>query len=69
VTVGVLGPDEDVTGARVAASFRVPDVAKAVENAVAAGATVVRPPERGPHEIRAVVADPWGNPVVLAAKL
>jgi predicted enzyme related to lactoylglutathione lyase len=69
VTVGVLGPEEDVTGGRVAASVRVPDVAAAVRKAVAAGATVVRPPERGPHEIRAVVTDPWGNPVVLAAKL
>ena len=53
----------------MAASVRVPDVAAAVEKAVAAGAVVVRPPERGPHEVRAVVTDPWGNPVVLATKL
>ena len=69
VSIGILGPDEDVTDGRVAASFRVPDIAAAVEKAVAAGATVLRAPERGPHEIRAVVADPCGNPIVFAAKL
>ena len=45
VSIGILGPEEDV-----------------------AGAAVVRAPETGPHEIRAVVTDPWGNPIVFAAK-
>jgi predicted enzyme related to lactoylglutathione lyase len=53
VSIGILGPGEDVADGRVAASFCVPDVHAAVENAVAAGATVLRPPESGPHEIRA----------------
>jgi predicted enzyme related to lactoylglutathione lyase len=46
----------------------VPDVHAAVERAVASGAVVLRAPETGPHEIRAVVTDPWGNPIVFAAK-
>ncbi|QYB07426.1 VOC family protein [Rhodococcus sp. USK10] len=69
VTVAIAGPEEDVTGGRVAASFKVSDVVSAVDAAVAAGATVVRDPEDGPHETRAVVLDPWGNAVVLYAPL
>lgn len=68
VTLALAAPAENVAGGRVAASFRVHDVAVAVRQAVAGGATVLREPEEGPHEIRAVVADPWGNPVVLYAK-
>ena len=68
VTFALASSEEDVAGGRVAASLRVGDVAAALENAVSAGATVLREPEEGPHEIRAVVADPWGNPLVLYAK-
>ena len=68
VTLALAGPEEDVVGGKVAASFRVADVAAAVAAAQAAGGSVLRDTERGPHEIRAVVADPWGNPVVLYAK-
>ena len=68
VSLGVLGPEEDVADGRVAASVRVPDVHTAVERTVAAGAVVLRAPEAGPHEMRAVVTDPWGNPIVFAAK-
>ncbi|MDA2815153.1 VOC family protein [Nocardiopsis sp. RSe5-2] len=50
-----------------AATVRVPDVAAAVEAAVAHGARVLAPAEAGPHEVRAVVADPDGHPVVLYA--
>jgi hypothetical protein len=66
VSIGILGPGEDVADGRVAASFRVPDVHAAVEKAVVAA--VLRAPESGPHEIRAVVTDPWANPVVFATK-
>jgi predicted enzyme related to lactoylglutathione lyase len=68
VTFALASSAEDVAGGRVAASLRVLDVSTAVEQAVAAGGTVLRDAEEGPHEIRAVVADPWGNPVVLYAK-
>lgn len=50
-----------------AAKVRVPDVAAAVETAAAHGARVLAPAEAGPHEVRAVVADPDGHPVVLYA--
>jgi predicted enzyme related to lactoylglutathione lyase len=69
VTIAIAGEEEDVTDGRVAASFKVGDVAAAVAAAVAAGGTVVRQPEDGPHETRAVVEDPWNNLVVLYAPL
>ncbi|MGW7534370.1 hypothetical protein [Amycolatopsis sp. NPDC054798] len=48
------GPEEDVTGG-------VPDVTAALAALVAGGGTVVRPPEQGPHEVRAVARDPRGQ--------
>ncbi|MFC5950440.1 VOC family protein [Pseudonocardia lutea] len=57
----LAGAEEDVTAGRVAASLRVADVADAVRAAVAAGASVIRDVEQGPHETRAVLRDPWGN--------
>jgi predicted enzyme related to lactoylglutathione lyase len=68
VTFAIAGAEEDITGGRPAASLRVVDVAAAVEKSVAAGASVLRAPEAGPHEVRAVITDPWGNAVVLYAK-
>lgn len=66
VALALAGDGEDVTGA-VAASFKVADVAGALQRLVGAGATVVRGPEEGPHEIRAVLRDPSGNPFVIYA--
>ena len=68
VTFALASADEDVTEGRVAASVRVADVAEALKGAVAAGARVLREAEEGPHEVRAVVQDPSGNPLVLYAK-
>jgi predicted enzyme related to lactoylglutathione lyase len=68
-TFAIAGDEEDVTGGRPAVSFKVPDVQAAVDRLVAAGAELQRPAEAGPHEVRAVVRDPWGNPVVLYAAL
>ncbi|MFD2469057.1 VOC family protein [Amycolatopsis silviterrae] len=64
-TLAIAGPEEDVTGGRPAASYKVADVSAVVSSLEAAGATVVRPPAEGPHEIRAVLTDPWGNPFVV----
>ncbi|WP_034483495.1 VOC family protein [Actinomadura oligospora] len=64
-TFAIAGPEEDVTGGAPAASFKVEDVAATVERLTAAGATLVRGPEEGPHEIRAVLRDPAGSPLVL----
>ena len=67
VTLGLTGPAEDVTDGSVAASFKVADVPAAVRALTAAGAALVRGPEAGPHEVRAVLRDPAGNPLVLYA--
>lgn len=32
---------------------------------VQGGGAIVREPEQGPHEVRAVARDPWGNTVVI----
>ncbi len=64
-TFAIAGPEEDVTGGEPAVSFKVEDVAAAVERLTAAGGRLVRGPEEGPHEIRAVLRDPAGNPFVL----
>ncbi|MGW5385742.1 VOC family protein [Nocardia sp. NPDC003963] len=69
VTIAIASEEEDITDGRVAASFKVGDVAAAVAAAVAAGGKVIRQPEDGPHETRAVVEDPWSNVVVLYAPL
>ncbi|HEX2316020.1 MAG TPA: VOC family protein [Thermomonospora sp.] len=69
-TFALAGPEEDVTGGVPAVSFRLTgaaDVAATAARLVAAGATLVRGPEEGPHEVRAVLRDPSGNPFVLYA--
>ncbi|MEU6379383.1 VOC family protein [Streptomyces sp. NPDC046909] len=64
-TLALAGPEEDVTGGRPAASFKVKDLDGTVQRLLAAGAELHRPAEEGPHETRAVLLDPWGNPVVV----
>jgi predicted enzyme related to lactoylglutathione lyase len=66
-TLALAGPAEDVTDGDSAAGVKVADVEAAVLAVLAAGGTVVRQPEVGPHEVRAVIRDPWGNPVVVYA--
>jgi predicted enzyme related to lactoylglutathione lyase len=66
VTLALAGPGEDITGA-VAASFKVTDVGAAARRLTEAGGQVVRGPEEGPHETRAVLRDPAGNPFVIYA--
>jgi catechol 2,3-dioxygenase-like lactoylglutathione lyase family enzyme len=69
-TFALAGPAEDVTGGEPAVSFKVDDVAAMADKLtqlVDAGARLVRGPEEGPHEIRAVLRDPSGNPFVLYA--
>ncbi|MEU5878321.1 VOC family protein [Spirillospora sp. NPDC047279] len=66
-TFAIAGPEEDVTGGEPAVSFKVDDVAAMTTTLTAAGATLVRGPEEGPHEVRAVLRDPAGNPFVLYA--
>ncbi|MDI2030554.1 VOC family protein [Saccharopolyspora sp. TS4A08] len=68
-TLALAGPVEDVTGGVVAASFKVADLNATVKAVIARGGEVVRPAERGPHEVRAVVRDPWRNTFVLYSSL
>ena len=66
-TFAIAGPEEDVTGGEPAVSFKVDDVAAMTGRLTAAGARLVRAPEEGPHEVRAVLRDPAGNAFVLYA--
>jgi predicted enzyme related to lactoylglutathione lyase len=68
VTVALAGPAEHVT-ASAAPSFKVDSVRQSVPELVARGAEVVREPEDGPHETRAVLRDPSGNVFVLYSPL
>jgi predicted enzyme related to lactoylglutathione lyase len=68
VTVALAGPAEHVTDS-AAPSYKVDDVPAAVERLAARGAEVVRAPEAGPHETRAVLRDPSGNVFVLYSPL
>ncbi|GGM78038.1 VOC family protein [Dactylosporangium sucinum] len=62
-----LAAGDEALGTAPMASFKVTDVSEAVERLTALGAAVVRGPERGPHEVRAVLHDPAGHPFVLYA--
>jgi len=66
-TLALVSPEEDVTDGVAAASFKVPDVPAALAAITEAGGSVLRPAEQGPHEVRAVARDPWGNTVVVYA--
>jgi predicted enzyme related to lactoylglutathione lyase len=66
IMLALAAPGEDITGA-VAASFKVADVDAAARRLTAAGAQLVRGPEDGPHETRAVLRDPAGNQFVIYA--
>ncbi|MBG0828690.1 VOC family protein [Planomonospora sp. ID67723] len=68
-TVALVAAAEQVAGAATAPSYKVGDVAGAVRELAEAGAEVVREPETGPHEIRAVLRDPSGNAFVLYSSL
>jgi predicted enzyme related to lactoylglutathione lyase len=65
VTLALAGPAEDVTSGVAAASVKVADVTATLDAIVGAGGTLVRAAEQGPHEVRAVARDPWGNTLVV----
>lgn len=67
VTLALAGPGEDITDGVAAASVKVADVEVTVTAFTRAGGTLVRPPEAGPHETRAVLRDPWGNTLIAYA--
>ena len=51
-----------------ALTFSVNDVDRALSELTQGGARVLRTPENGPHERRAVLADPSGHPFVISSK-
>lgn len=69
VTLALAGPVEDITGGRSAPALRVSDVTAALRAVVAAGGAVACEAQQGPHEVRAVVRDPWGNLLVVYAPI
>ena len=68
LTIGIAAKDERIC-AQAASVFRVADIQQSVALLLAAGATLLRPVERGPHEWRAVVASPAGHHLILSSKL
>jgi predicted enzyme related to lactoylglutathione lyase len=68
-TLALVSQEEDITDGRAAAAVKVADVETAVQAVIEAGGSVVRSAAEGPHEVRAVVADPWGNALVVYAPL
>jgi catechol 2,3-dioxygenase-like lactoylglutathione lyase family enzyme len=65
ITLALVTGREDVTQGSPAPAYQVPDVPRAVSVAEGAGAEVLVRLDEGPHELRAVVRDPSGHPVVL----
>ena len=63
-TVALAAGDETVAEA-TAISYKVVDLDAAIRRLVDSGAELLRGPEEGPHEIRAVLRDPAGNPLIL----
>lgn len=66
LTVGLLGPGEDVAGTEVSAGIRVDDlrgVAEELSPGLAQGI------EMGPDELRLVIRDPDGHPLVISQKI
>ncbi len=64
VMIGLAAGEERLTDETVL-SYKVDDVDAAVAHLEAAGAELLRGPEEGPHEIRAVLKDPAGHPLVV----
>lgn len=64
-TFALVSQEEDLTHGAPTTAFRVPDVSATLEKVVSAGGSVVRPPTEGPHEVRALVRDPWGVIVII----
>jgi len=64
VTLGLAAEAERVHDHPVV-SYKVDDVDQCVAELVAGGASLLRAPEDGPHERRAVLRDPAGNGLVV----
>lgn len=63
-----LAAGEEAVADRPALVLRTADLDAAVRRVVELGGSVLAKPVQGPHELRAVVADPCGNPLVISQK-
>lgn len=68
VTLGLAAEGEQVHDHPVV-SYKVEDVDQAVAELITGGASLLRGPEDGPHERRAVLRDPAGNGLVVYCAL
>jgi predicted enzyme related to lactoylglutathione lyase len=66
-TLGLAAQEERIVE-EAAAAFRVEDIEQSLARLAAAGAEVLRPVERGPHESRAVLRAPGGGTLVISSK-
>ena len=64
-TTIALAAGEERLSERTLVSYKVDDVDAAVLELVASGARVLHEAENGPHERRAVLSDPAGNPLAV----
>lgn len=60
-----LAAGSEILSDRTTVSYKVDDVEQAVASLQKAGAGLERAVEEGPHERRAVLRDPCGNPFVV----
>jgi len=63
--IALAAPAESIAGASPVAAFLVSDLDATIERLCSLGAKVIRPAESGPHERRAALEDPAGNPFVV----
>ena len=64
-TIALLGPEEHLAGENTALGIRVTDLGGFLDSGVPSPTTG---PEQGPHELRVVLRDPDGHPVVVSQK-
>ena len=67
-TLGLAAGEERIV-TEAAPAFRVEDIEHSMAAMLAAGASIARPLERGPHEARVVLHAPGGGTLVLSARL
>jgi predicted enzyme related to lactoylglutathione lyase len=66
-TLGLAAREERIV-AEPAPALRVDDIEQSLAVMMAAGASIARPLEQGPHEARVVLRAPGGGTLVLSAK-
>ena len=67
-TLGLAAGEERIV-TEAAPAFRVENIEHSMAAMLAAGASIARPLERGPHEARVVLHAPGGGTLVLSARL